>query len=87
MQSPENDSSASKSNGKLMGPSLGDQNQGTFSISLWKNAFRDALQRLCPMRGAGDECGCLPVLARMVIRLSISFNSSQDIIIIFLYHL
>ncbi|CAE6044814.1 unnamed protein product [Arabidopsis arenosa] len=67
MQSPENDSSASKSNGKLMGPSLGDQNQGTFSISLWKNAFRDALQRLCPMRGAGHECGCLPVLARMVM--------------------
>ncbi|CAH8265677.1 unnamed protein product [Arabidopsis lyrata] len=67
MQSPENDSSASKTNGKLMGPSLGDQNQGTFSISLWKNAFRDALQRLCPMRGAGHECGCLPVLARMVM--------------------
>ncbi|XP_010517748.1 PREDICTED: uncharacterized protein LOC104793152 [Camelina sativa] len=67
MQSPENDSSASKSNGKLMGPSLGDQNQGTISISLWKNAFRDALQRLCPMRGAGHECGCLPVLARMVM--------------------
>jgi hypothetical protein len=67
MQSPEDDSSASKSNGKLMGPSLGDQNQGTFSISLWKNAFRDALQRICPMRGAGHECGCLPVLARMVM--------------------
>lgn len=70
MQSPEDDSSVSISNGKLMGPSLGDHNQGTFSISLWKNAFQDALQRLCPMRGAGHECGCLPVLARMVIRLS-----------------
>ncbi|CAH8385372.1 unnamed protein product [Eruca vesicaria subsp. sativa] len=57
MQSPENNSSASKSNEK----------QGTFSISLWKNAFGDALQRLCPMRGAGHECGCLPVLARMVM--------------------
>jgi len=87
MQSPEDDSSASKSNGKLMGPSLGDQNQGTFSISLWKNAFRDALQRICPMRGAGHECGCLPVLARMVIRFSICFSSSQFIRIIFLYRL
>ncbi|KAJ0259341.1 Nucleolar protein gar2-like protein [Hirschfeldia incana] len=57
MQSPENDSSASKSNEK----------QGASSISLWKNAFGDALQRLCPMRGAGHECGCLPVLARMVM--------------------
>ncbi|KAG2309488.1 hypothetical protein Bca52824_029236 [Brassica carinata] len=57
MQSPENNSSASKSNEK----------QGTVSISLWKNAFGDALQRLCPMRGGGHECGCLPVLARMVM--------------------
>ncbi|KAJ4904097.1 nucleolar protein gar2-related [Raphanus sativus] len=57
MQSPENSSSASKSNEK----------QGTFSISLWKDAFGDALQRLCPVRGAGHECGCLPVLARMVM--------------------
>lgn len=58
MQSPENNnSSASKSNEK----------QGAFSISLWKNAFGDALQRLCPMRGGGHECGCLPVLARMVM--------------------
>ncbi|ESQ52945.1 hypothetical protein EUTSA_v10016357mg [Eutrema salsugineum] len=64
MQSPENDSSA---NEKLMGSSLGDQKQGTFSISLWKNAFRDALQRLCTMRGGGHECGCLSLLARMVM--------------------
>ncbi|KAF8094745.1 hypothetical protein N665_0354s0034 [Sinapis alba] len=64
MQSPENSSSAGNSNEKL---SLGDQKQGTFSVSLWKNAFGDALQRLCPMRGAGHECGCLPVLARMVM--------------------
>ncbi|CAA7057080.1 unnamed protein product [Microthlaspi erraticum] len=67
MQSPESDSSADKSNEKLLGPSLGDEKQGTFSISLWKSAFRDALQRLCPMRGAGHECGCLPLLATMVM--------------------
>ncbi|CAN8286854.1 unnamed protein product, partial [Cochlearia groenlandica] len=70
MQSPEDnndDSSASKSYGSLMGPSLGDQKQGAFSIILWKNALKDALRRLCPMRGAGHECGCLPVLAQMVM--------------------
>ena len=44
------------------------EKQGSFSTSLWNNAFREALQRLCPVRGAGHECGCLPVLARMVIR-------------------
>ncbi|KAG2244009.1 hypothetical protein Bca52824_094144 [Brassica carinata] len=48
------------------------EKQGTFSISLWNNAFREALQRLCPVRGAGHECGCLPVLARMVMEKCIS---------------
>ncbi|KAJ0258357.1 Nucleolar protein gar2-like protein [Hirschfeldia incana] len=43
------------------------EKQGASSISLWNNAFREALQRLCPVRGAGHECGCLPVLARMVM--------------------
>ncbi|KAL1187967.1 hypothetical protein V5N11_007510 [Cardamine amara subsp. amara] len=38
---------------------------------LQKNAFRDALQRICPMRGAGHECGCLPVLAKMVMEMCI----------------
>ena len=52
MQSPESNSS---------------EKQGAFSISLWNSAFREALQRLCPVRGAGHECGCLPVLARMVL--------------------
>lgn len=55
-----------KSVGKLLGPALGDQKQGCFSINLWKNAFQDACQRLCPVRAGGHECGCLPVLARMV---------------------
>ncbi|KAJ4892155.1 nucleolar protein gar2-related [Raphanus sativus] len=58
MQSPESNSSEKK--------------QGTFSISLWNKAFREALQRLCPVRGAGHECGCLPVLARMVMEKCIS---------------
>lgn len=52
--------------GKLLGPSLGDQQQGTLSIELWNNAFQSAFVRLCPVRAAGHECGCLPVVARMV---------------------
>ncbi|MCI15209.1 hypothetical protein A2U01_0036345, partial [Trifolium medium] len=30
-------------------------------------AFQDAFQRLCPVRAGGHECGCLPVMARMVM--------------------
>ncbi|KAL6969297.1 hypothetical protein U1Q18_029017 [Sarracenia purpurea var. burkii] len=46
---------------------LGDQEQGSFSIDLWKKAFKDACERLCPIRAGGHECGCLPVLARLVM--------------------
>ncbi|KAL9240131.1 hypothetical protein vseg_014387 [Gypsophila vaccaria] len=67
MLSPVEELIRQKSIGKLLGPALGDQQQGTFSIELWKNAFQTAFQRLCPVRGAGHECGCLPVLARMVM--------------------
>lgn len=66
MQSPVENLSNNKNIGRLLGPALGDQTQGSFSISLWKNAFQDAAQRLCPVRAGGHECGCLPVLARMV---------------------
>ncbi|CAH9134978.1 unnamed protein product [Cuscuta epithymum] len=60
--------SMGKTAGKLLGPALGDQEQGRFSIDLWNNAFKDALMRLCPVRAGGHECGCLPVLARRVIK-------------------
>ncbi|XP_050208485.1 uncharacterized protein LOC126657762 [Mercurialis annua] len=46
---------------------LGDQDQGNFAIDLWKKAFRDACERLCPIRSGGHECGCLPLLARLVM--------------------
>nr|XP_023903191.1 uncharacterized protein LOC112015061 [Quercus suber]POE46687.1 hypothetical protein CFP56_65725 [Quercus suber] len=46
---------------------IGDQEQGNFSIDLWKRAFKDACERLCPLRAGGHECGCLPVLARLVM--------------------
>ncbi|PIA53602.1 hypothetical protein AQUCO_00900285v1 [Aquilegia coerulea] len=67
MQSPVDNIYSSKSNGRLLGPSLGDQKQGCFSINLWRSAFEDAFQKLCPVRAGGHECGCLPVLARMVM--------------------
>lgn len=62
MQSPEN---VGKKNEKLMG----EQEKGSFSISLWQNAFKVALSRLCPTRGEGHECGCLPILSKMVLIL------------------
>lgn len=46
--------------------SSGDHDQGHFSLDLWKRAFKDACERLCPIRAGGHECGCLPVLARLV---------------------
>ncbi|KAK7285544.1 hypothetical protein RJT34_20319 [Clitoria ternatea] len=71
-QSTNGDPSSNKSVGRLLGPALGDHNQGNFSINLWRNAFQDAFQRLCPVRAGGHECGCLPVLARMVMEQCIA---------------
>ncbi|XP_020082623.1 uncharacterized protein LOC109706234 [Ananas comosus] len=67
MQSPVEDLYTTKSFGKVLGPALGDQQQGSFSINLWKSAFHDAFTKICPLRAGGHECGCLPVLARMVM--------------------
>ncbi|XP_039059917.1 uncharacterized protein LOC120203813 [Hibiscus syriacus] len=41
---------------------LSDQEQGNFSVELWKKAFKDACERLCPIRA----CGCLSVLAKLI---------------------
>ncbi|XP_058770757.1 uncharacterized protein LOC131644309 [Vicia villosa] len=46
---------------------IGDHDQGNFSIDLWKRAFKDACERLCPLRAGGLECGCLHVISRMVM--------------------
>ncbi|OMP00224.1 hypothetical protein COLO4_12824 [Corchorus olitorius] len=51
---------------------LGDQEQGNFSIDLWKKAFKDACERLCPIRACGHECGCLAVLAKLVMEQLVS---------------
>ncbi|KAI4375376.1 hypothetical protein MLD38_013255 [Melastoma candidum] len=41
--------------------------QVDISMEIWKRAFKDACGRLCPVRGGGHECGCLPVLAKLVM--------------------
>ncbi|XP_002509546.2 uncharacterized protein LOC8271767 [Ricinus communis] len=47
--------------------SSGDNDQVDFSLELWKKAFKDACERLCPVRAGGHECGCLSVLARLIM--------------------
>lgn len=67
MQSSAEDMHTLKSFGRLFRHASSDQHHGSFSINLWKSAFLDAFHRLCPLRAGGHECGCLPVLARMVM--------------------
>ncbi|KAK6155279.1 hypothetical protein DH2020_009527 [Rehmannia glutinosa] len=44
-----------------------DQQQGNFSVELWKKAFGDACERICPARAGGHDCGCLPVLSKLIM--------------------
>ncbi|KAK7311370.1 hypothetical protein RJT34_09476 [Clitoria ternatea] len=44
-----------------------DQELGNLSLDIWKNAFREACERLCPIRAGGHECGCLSVLPRLIM--------------------
>ncbi|KAL1564297.1 hypothetical protein AAHA92_06655 [Salvia divinorum] len=43
------------------------QQQGNFSVKLWKKAFKDACERICPVRGGGHDCGCLPMLSKLIM--------------------
>ncbi|KAF7819447.1 uncharacterized protein G2W53_024902 [Senna tora] len=58
-------SASRKSYGRLS--SSCDQEQGKFSQEIWKNAFREACGKLCPIRAEGHECGCLPVLSKLIM--------------------
>ncbi|KAF8091833.1 hypothetical protein N665_0433s0002 [Sinapis alba] len=51
---------------------LGHKNQGVYAIELWKSAFKAACERLCPLRGSRQVCGCLPMLAKLVMEQLIS---------------
>ncbi|XP_010491284.1 PREDICTED: uncharacterized protein LOC104768896 [Camelina sativa] len=57
--------------GEIMGnfsePATCDKLQESFSVNLWKRAFEEAFQRLCPVQAAKRKCGCLHVLTRMVM--------------------
>ncbi|KAL3649867.1 hypothetical protein CASFOL_006270 [Castilleja foliolosa] len=46
---------------------LGDHEQGTLSIELWKKAFKDACEKICPIRAVGHQCGCLSALVILVM--------------------
>ncbi|KAE8698916.1 Thioredoxin O2, putative isoform 1 [Hibiscus syriacus] len=61
MQSSRSRKTSSRKHG------LGDQEQENFSFELWKEAFKDACGRLCPVRACGHECGRLAVLAKLVM--------------------
>ncbi|XVE67731.1 hypothetical protein DITRI_Ditri09bG0012100 [Diplodiscus trichospermus] len=58
-------SGSSKSLGRISSSS--DQDQLNFSLDHWKKAFKDACERLCPVRAAGHECGCLRLLSRLIM--------------------
>ncbi|CAH8312426.1 unnamed protein product [Eruca vesicaria subsp. sativa] len=59
--------------GEMMGsfskPETCDRLQESFSVNLWKKAFEEAIERLCPVQAA---CGCLHVLTRMVMEQCIA---------------
>ncbi|KAK6928499.1 NT-type C2 domain [Dillenia turbinata] len=57
--------SSKKSCGRM--PCSGDEEQVNLSLDHWKRAFKDAAERLCPVRAGGHECGCLAVLARLIM--------------------
>ncbi|KAK9010841.1 hypothetical protein V6N11_043709 [Hibiscus sabdariffa] len=58
-------SGSSKSYGRICGSS--NQDRGNFSLDHWKTAFKDACERLCPVRAAGHECGCLCLLSKLIM--------------------
>lgn len=51
---------------------VGNQQQATLSIDIWKKAFKQASEKICPVRAAGHECGCLPMLAKLLMEQCIA---------------
>ncbi|XP_010520070.1 PREDICTED: uncharacterized protein LOC104799318 [Tarenaya hassleriana] len=41
-------------------------------VTLWENSFEEALHRLCPVQTGQGNCGCLPVLTKMVMEKCIA---------------
>ncbi|KAF2286516.1 hypothetical protein GH714_017482 [Hevea brasiliensis] len=54
------------------GHGLGVQEQGNFAVDLWKKAFKDAFERLCPIRARGMNV----IMEQLVGRLDVGmFNA------------
>ncbi|CAH2073786.1 unnamed protein product [Thlaspi arvense] len=58
--------------GNFSEPATCDRLQESFSVNLWKKAFEEALQQLCPVQAERRKCGCLHVLTRMVMEQCIA---------------
>ncbi|KAI3716953.1 hypothetical protein L1987_68203 [Smallanthus sonchifolius] len=46
--------------------------QTTTSLELWKTAFNDVCEKICPIRAAGHNCGCLSVLSMLIMEQCVS---------------
>lgn len=73
------DSTVGENVGHFSEPATCDRLQESFSVNLWKKAFEEALQRLCPVQAARRKCGCLHVLTRMVHSLFLSFFQENGV--------
>ncbi|KAM3364083.1 hypothetical protein P3S68_018937 [Capsicum galapagoense] len=47
--------------------SSNNEQRGSYSSELWKKAFKDACERICPVRAGGHECGCLRFLSKLIM--------------------
>ncbi|XP_055803205.1 uncharacterized protein LOC129872296 [Solanum dulcamara] len=44
-----------------------NEERGSYSSELWKKAFKDACERICPVRAGGHSCGCLRFLSKLIM--------------------
>ncbi|KAL5080605.1 hypothetical protein RYX36_009026 [Vicia faba] len=49
-----------------------DQDKSNLSLDIWKNAFKETFERLCPIRAGGHECGCLPMIPKLIMEQCVS---------------
>lgn len=51
-----------------------EQAQADISLGIWKAAFKDACERLCPVRARGQKCGCLSLPGQLVFAFDQNFH-------------
>ncbi|XP_024974971.1 uncharacterized protein LOC112513080 [Cynara cardunculus var. scolymus] len=49
-------------------PASYDHEQVNSSLELWKTAFVEVCERICPVRAAGHDCGCLRMLSTSIMK-------------------